>query len=136
MKRTARCSCGALQLTLVGEPQFTLACNCTNCQRRTGAAFGVGAYFDVDAIALAQGASREFSHLSDSQRRLRRKFCPECGTTVYWYTELFPGQVGVAAGCFTESTLPEPTMAVWQKSKMDWVSFPEHWVHLPEQGAA
>ncbi len=136
MKRTAQCSCGALQITLEGDPQITLACNCTNCQRRTGAAFGVVAYFGLGSVVALEGDGRVFTHLSDSRRRLERTFCPGCGSTVHWRAELFPGMVGVAVGCFTDPDFPAPTMAAWHKSKLGWVEFPGHWLRLPEQDAS
>ncbi len=127
MKRTAQCSCGAFQITL--------ACNCTNCQRRTGAAFGVVAYFDLMNVVARSGQGKEFTHLSDGQRKLERTFRPDCGSTVHWQAELFPGMVGVAVGCFTDPDFPEPNMAAWHKSKLNWVEFPTRWLRMHEQDA-
>lgn len=45
------CLCGAVRYRARNQPARTSACHCTFCQRRTGSAFGVGAYFkqeDVD----------------------------------------------------------------------------------------
>ena|ERR1700677_650461 len=49
----ARCSCGALTLTLPGLSKLVLACHCLDCQRRTGAPFGVGAFYPVDAVVVS-----------------------------------------------------------------------------------
>ena len=39
------CVCGAVRYRAEGMPLRVTACHCTMCQRRTGSAFGVGAYY-------------------------------------------------------------------------------------------
>ena len=136
MQRTAQCSCGELHITLEGDPAITLACNCTNCQRRTGSAFGVVAYYGSDRVVAQSDTGQLFVGHSDSNRTLERRFCPNCGSTVHWEAELFPGMVGVAVGCFTDPDFPVPTMAAWHKSKLGWVDFPSDWLRMPEQDAS
>ena len=136
MQRTAQCSCGELHITLEDDPAITLACNCTNCQRRTGSAFGVVAYYPAESVVSQSGTGQRFVGHTDSDRTIDRRFCPKCGSTVHWEAELFPGMVGVAVGCFTDPAFPVPTMAAWHKSKLDWVEFPEHWLRMPEQDAS
>src|SRR5260370_41172274 len=55
----ARCSCGALTLTLPEPSKLVVACHCLDCQRRTGAPFGVGAFYPVDAVVIS-GTPKEF----------------------------------------------------------------------------
>src|SRR4051812_49762174 len=58
----AQCSCGAVTLSLPEEPsKIVVACHCIDCQRRTGAPFGVGAYYSADVVAIS-GTSKEFTH--------------------------------------------------------------------------
>jgi hypothetical protein len=37
--------CGSLRAEATGEPAPVVACHCTECQRRTGSAFGVSTIF-------------------------------------------------------------------------------------------
>ena len=73
MIRTARCCCGALRAETTGEPNFVVACHCTECQRRTGSPFGVGAYFPKTQVTVS-GAEK--IHVRDGQdrRKLRIRF--------------------------------------------------------------
>lgn len=41
----ARCSCGAVALSLPGPTNRVATCHCIECQRRTGAPFGVAAFY-------------------------------------------------------------------------------------------
>ena len=58
----ARCSCGAVTLSLPEEPSgIIVACHCIDCQRRTGAPFGVGAYYPANVVTIS-GTAKEFTH--------------------------------------------------------------------------
>src|SRR3954451_10280637 len=81
LTRTAHCCCGSLQLTATGDPTLVAACHCTECQRRTGAAFGVAAYFEKSQVQ-AEGAFKVYTRDGQEGRIARMHFCPECGTTV------------------------------------------------------
>lgn len=131
MTHKAQCQCGALQITSSADPDFVIACNCRACQRRTGAAFGVGAYFQKDTVTI-DGDKKDWHRTADSGRSLTNHFCPECGTTLFWSLEMRPHHFGVAGGCMV-TPLPEPQRAIWMAEKHDWVSFPDHWPTF-EQG--
>jgi hypothetical protein len=50
MSRIAHCCCGSLRAEATGEPALLGVCYCTECQRRTGSAFGVGTYFAKEQV--------------------------------------------------------------------------------------
>ena len=127
---TAQCQCGALTCVCSAEPDFVVACNCRACKRRTGATYGVGAYFPKNKIEIG-GDSLSWERRADSGRLIRTHFCPQCGTTVFWYLEARPEHVGVAAGCLTP--VPRrPDRVLWASEKMDWVEFPADVQMLPK----
>ena len=64
MKRTAHCVCGALTVEVTGDPKLVLICHCEDCQRRTGAPFGTGAYFRKKRVSVS-GESTEYARASD-----------------------------------------------------------------------
>jgi len=133
--RIAQCSCGQLSVTVEGEPQLVVMCNCEQCQRRTGSVFGVGAYYARDDVKEITGKQTAYRRSSDSGRSAEAHFCPVCGTSVYWQLELFPDRYGIAVGCFAEPTFPQPTLAVWSATKHAWVRTPEECHVLSGQGA-
>lgn len=120
----AKCACGSLKAHVTGEPAMVIMCHCTDCQRRTGAPSGVGAYFPADKVTIA-GETKTYSRSSDAGRSLTNHFCPTCGTTVYWEAEAFPGIYGVAAGCFNDPAFPPPQRSSFSRSKYAWVHVPE-----------
>lgn len=127
MKRNAKCSCENLQIELSGDPHLVLACNCLNCQKRTGSVFGVSAYFKHEQVEAKRGSYSLFTDISDDGHKITRAFCPSCGSTVFWEAEFLPQSIGVSVGCFADPNFPQPKYAVWKQSKHEWVEFPEHW---------
>ena len=49
------CLCGAVAYRLTGEPLTFYACHCTDCQRRTGAAFALSMIVRRAALELTRG---------------------------------------------------------------------------------
>jgi hypothetical protein len=117
----ARCSCGAVTLSLPEEPsKIVIACHCLDCQRRTGAPFGVGAYYPADVVTIS-GTSKEFTHAAASGGKIHNYFCPQCGSTVYWKLSNFPALIGVAVGAMANPKYPAPVRSVEEQTKHDWV---------------
>ncbi|PIT02044.1 aldehyde-activating protein [Bradyrhizobium nitroreducens] len=116
----ARCSCGALSLSLPGPSQLVVACHCLDCQRRTGAPFGVGAFYPAHAVTIS-GLSKEYVRTAASGGKVHNHFCPDCGATVYWQADNLPGMIGVAVGAIAQPDFPAPIRSVFEQSKHGWV---------------
>ena len=107
MTRIAHCCCGSLRAEATGEPAFVAACHCMECQRRTGSPFGVSAYFPKEQVCT-EGPSKVYLRGSDSGRKIKIHFCPDCGSSVFWYAEVVPDLMGVAFGTFADPSMPRP----------------------------
>ena len=116
----ARCTCGALTVTLSEPSKLVVACHCVDCQRRTGAPFGVGAFYPVDAVAIS-GTAKEFTRDAASGAKVHSYFCPNCGSTVFWKADRLPSMIGVAVGALADPKYPGPVRSVFEQSKHDWV---------------
>lgn len=116
----ARCSCGALKLALPNPSELVVACHCLDCQRRTGAPFGVGAFYPVDVVAIS-GPAKEFTRDAASGGKVHSYFCPNCGSTIYWRADNLPSLIGVAVGALADPQFPAPVRSVFEQSKHGWV---------------
>jgi hypothetical protein len=117
---SARCSCGALALSLRGPSSLVVACHCIDCQRRTGAPFGVGAFYPTDAITIS-GSPKEYVRTAASGGKVRSYFCSDCGSTVYWKADNLPAMIGVAVGVIADPNFPAPVKSVFEQSKHIWM---------------
>ena len=131
IEREARCACGSLSLRVRGEPLLVGICHCQQCQRRTGSAFGSGAFFNRAQVVDQNGSSSAYTRTGDSGRSVRFHFCPTCGSTVYWDRDHRPDLVAVALGAFADPSFPPPSRAAWTDYVHAWVKMPEQMVsHL------
>ena len=119
--RTGSCACGALTITCTGEPAKVSACHCRDCQRRTGSAFGVAAFFDEAKVTVC-GTSKPHTRMADSGFEVEFRFCPACGSSVYWMPRRKPGIVGIAIGAFADPDFPPPSQEVNEATRQPWVT--------------
>jgi hypothetical protein len=131
----ARCSCGALTLSLPERPKLVVACHCLDCQRRTGAPFGVGAFYPTDAVAIS-GTAKEFTRYAASGGKDHTYFCPICGSTIYWKADNLPSFIGVAVGALAGPKYPAPVKSVFERSKHNWVQIVGAVEHFQQSSAA
>ena len=99
-------------------------CHCLACQQRTGSAFGVQARFSREQITC-KGRATRFERTGDSGGRAAFRFCPDCGSTVYWELDGLPGFVAVAVGAFADPSFPPPTVAVYEARRHRWAEMPD-----------
>ena len=126
----ARCSCGALAVDTRAEAQFVIACHCRSCQRRSGGAFGAGAYFDR-AAAEVFGDPREYCRTPEAGGTFRSFFCLTCGTSVFWTIDDHPGLIGVALGTFETPLTGVAVHSLYERTKLDWILLDTAALHSP-----
>ncbi len=123
-ERTATCGCGQLRVVCRGDPRIVSLCHCLDCQKRTGSTYGIAAFFSREEVS-AEGRASVFTRNSDSGFDVTFRFCPNCGSTVYWEPARMPDLIGVAVGAFADPSFPAPTQSVWNERRHPWVRFPE-----------
>lgn len=121
MTRNAQCQCGSLKVAAEGEPESVVLCSCTECQRRSGSAFGLGAYYQRAQLTMS-GEARQFTRIADSGKAFHAFFCPTCATSLYWYSDRDPSRYGVAVGAFADADFPPPSRSVFDERKHKWVT--------------
>jgi hypothetical protein len=131
----ARCVCGALTLTLAAPPKLVVACHCVDCQRRSGAPFGVGAFYPEDSVAIS-GTAKEFTRDAASGGKVHSYFCPKCGSTLWWQADNLPSLIGVAVGALADPEFPGPVRSVFEQSKHHWVRIDGAVAHFPRSSVA
>lgn len=118
--KPASCSCGGLSVVCSGEPMLVALCHCRECQKRTGGPFGVAAFYPEAAVAIA-GPSTEYRRTGDSGHEIVFRFCPTCGSTVFWSPLVKPGVIAVALGAFADGSVPAPAKQVYMQHRHPWV---------------
>jgi hypothetical protein len=119
--RTATCRCGQFTAIAKGEPARVSACHCLECQRRSGSAFSVQAWW-ADADVTTTGAFNEWANTGESGKQTVFRFCTTCGSTLVFATARRAGMTAIAVGAFTDPDFPAPKFSIYEASKHAWVS--------------
>ncbi len=118
-ERLATCSCGNMRVMCSGEPTRISMCHCLACQRRTGAPFGVQAWYRSEQLRIT-GTGAAYVRTVAGSRRVSFQFCPSCGSTVHWELSSAPGHIAVALGMFADPQFPAPRVSVWERRRHPW----------------
>ncbi len=114
------CLCQAVQFCCETPSLWCAHCHCSLCRRAHGAAF-------VTWIGVAE---KQFKLISDttlcwygSSSDSERGFCATCGSTLFFRSARWPGEIHVArATIATEIDLAPSVHAYWD-SHIDWFDF-------------
>ncbi len=79
------------------------------------------AWFERRQVTSITGNSTEFKRVADSGRSVSFRFCPVCGSTVYFEAELFPGLLALTVGSFADPDFLAPRYSVWENRRHRWV---------------
>lgn len=74
----AGCLCGAVKLSLDGDPVVQFYCHCDDCQAVHGAAYVSIAVFPAHAVKVTQGQPVTWTY-----ETLPRQRCATCGTQLF-----------------------------------------------------
>lgn len=118
---SATCSCASLSVMMDAEPVLQAVCNCRDCQSRTGSAFGMSVFFPKDKVTF-NGESTLYRRVSNHGRHLDFRFCPVCGTSVWWTSEALPDNICVA-GSLIDKLAFRPDLVIFCESRAEFVSF-------------
>ena len=122
--RVATCSCGQLRATCEGEAALISLCNCDECRKRTGSAFGLATIYLQEQVKT-EGDSKTYTRNSDAGPSVTFHFCPNCGSSVYWFAQRAEGRIIVAGGAFGDQNLPMPRQSVFDEKRHSWLEFPD-----------
>lgn len=122
-KLTGACLCGAVTYRSTAAPVITGNCHCRDCQRSTGSAYAPVLFVPEVALSI-NGEVRYFASTGGSGMRVRRGFCPHCGSQLFAIADAMPGLISVRAGTLDDTTQYVPSAEVF-------VSQAAVWDHMP-----
>ncbi len=122
--REATCSCGQVRVTCEGEPVRVSVCHCLECQKRSGSVFATQARWPKRDVTL-EGRTSAYTRKGDDGGSATFHFCPNCGSTVYYWMADAPEIIAVAVGAFADPNFPRPVYSVYEVRRHGWVGLPE-----------
>lgn len=117
---TGGCLCGAVRYECSVDSPVAGICHCTHCQKTSGSAFSVNVFVQSETVKMTGGIG-EYADTAESGRKVVRKFCKTCGSSLASEAEAFPGMLIIKAGTLDDRSGLRPGVQVWTQSKQPWV---------------
>jgi hypothetical protein len=102
------CLCGAVRITVHGEPYRVGICHRLDCRKHHRAIFHTFAVFPVAAVQVA-GITRDYRS---------RNFCPSCGSSLFGRNG---DEIEVHVGCLDAPNQVRPTYENWIIRREEWL---------------
>lgn len=117
-KLTGACLCDAVRFEARTPSLWCAHCHCRMCQRAHGAAFVTWVGVATDGFRVTHGESSVtwFASSADSERG----FCQACGTTLFFRSQRWPGEVHIVRTGFDGDIDREPDAHVHFESHVAW----------------
>jgi hypothetical protein len=131
--REGGCQCRAVRYRISGEPLTVYVCHCTDCQRRSGSAFGMSMIVRKEQFEILAGTPRVYDFVEASGRRRRGAFCERCAIRLWGESMQHPDLVYVRPGSLDDTSGLEPVAHMWARSAQPWVVIPDGVLQFPQQ---
>jgi hypothetical protein len=135
MTITGGCLCGSVRLAISAAPISARMCWCRLCQSLAAGNATVNVVFPTDTVKTT-GDVTWYENLADSGNKMRRGFCPKCGTPIFSIAEVRPHLTIVRAGVLDDPALLPPQSIIWADSAPGWAKLDPALPHFPGQPPA
>jgi hypothetical protein len=125
------CQCGAVRYEIAGAPVAIYICHCRECRKQSASAFGISVIARTADFRLKQGAVKTWTRGTDSGRRLRCVFCPECGSRLWHEGEPKGPTVSVKGGSLDVPPDLSTAVHIWTSRKLPGVAIPKGRLQFP-----
>jgi hypothetical protein len=124
MKINGACHCGTITVEGEADPEGVAICHCTDCQTRTGSAFGMVVSVDGATFKMTGEPTTYLKTTAESGTPRIQAFCPKCGSSIY---STSPGEGRQASyklrvGILAQRDQLAPKRQIWVRSARAWVS--------------
>lgn len=101
---TGRCLCGAVAFQSTAAPEEADACHCAHCRRWSGH-YWASVNVPLASFSVTKGENRIGWYRSSAE--VRRGFCRDCGSPLFWQPDRHPGHshiIAISAGSIDAPT--------------------------------
>lgn len=130
MNTTGTCLCGAVSFAMAAPSKWVAHCHCTLCQRAHGAAFVTWVSADESRVTVADssGRLRWFS----SSPHAQRGFCARCGSTLFFRSSKWPGELHIARANFIGPVDRQPQVHAYYDTHVNWLELNDSLPRKPD----
>ena len=113
------CFCGAIGFTAKLPSKWCAHCHCSMCRKSHGAGYVTWAGFEADQVEITDDEDQ----LSwfDSSAGAQRGFCHKCGSSLFFRSERWAGELHIALGCFDNAIDRQPQANAFFDKHVNWM---------------
>lgn len=116
---TGRCLCGDLQFEASLPSKWMAHCHCTLCQRAHGAGVVTWVGFEGGQVQVRDPLMR--LQWFESTPGAERGFCGRCGSTLFFRSARWPGELHIVRANFEGPLDREPQVHVFYDTHAAWL---------------
>ncbi len=123
------CLCGAVRFELQLPTKWVAHCHCSMCQRAHGAGFVTWASVPATQLRIVEGDDHLARYRSSDAAV--RSFCKTCGSSLFFESTHWPGEIHVARANIPGELDRAPQAHAFFSDKAAWVTVDDD---LPKRG--
>lgn len=113
------CLCGAVEFSYTAPSLWSAHCHCTLCQRAHGAAVVTWVGVPEEQFQLRSDKTLKWHGSSEDAER---GFCSECGSTLFFCSARWPGEMHIARANLFGEIDREPSAHVYWSGHVHWLT--------------
>ena len=118
-KVNGSCFCGAIAFSADLPSKWCAHCHCSMCRKAHGAGYVTWAGFEQDQVNIGSGTDQLAWY--DSSPGAQRGFCRQCGSTMFFRSERWAGELHIALGCIDDEIDRQPQANVFFDRHVEWM---------------
>jgi hypothetical protein len=132
MEVTGGCLCKRVRYRITAAPIVTRVCWCRVCQYLGAGSGTVNVCFPTSAVTI-EGEIQDYVSVADSGNVMHRKFCSQCGTSLFSEAEVRPHLIFVRAGTLDDPEVAKPAATIWTSHAPTWACIDTKLPQVPQQ---
>ena len=113
------CTCGSIRYAIEGKPDYSLICQCSQCQKITGSGNAPQMAVTNESLML-EGELSSYQQFADDGNTVTNCFCPHCGSPILKKTSADDMRVYIHVGSLDDPARFEPEFVVYSDSGHAW----------------
>ncbi len=124
-----KCLCGAVSFDFSPKIKWVAHCHCSQCRRAHGAAFVTWVGVDDSSVNINSQSLNWYQSSTQAQRG----FCKQCGSTLFFRSSNWPGELHISRANITDAIDQQPQVHAYFDSHVEWVCINDE---LPKKNAS
>lgn len=114
-----QCLCGGVTFSAALPSNWVAHCHCTLCQRAHGAAFVTWVSVPDKGVTIRDEGNL---HWYRSSPQAERGFCVKCGSSLFFRSTKWPGELHIVRANFTDEVDRLPQVHAFYETHVEWLS--------------